>query len=91
VKPLLYIPCGALRDTSPFSITKEPLQIKSVGCFLFFDDENFHYAVEYVKPGPGEGGLEGLAVSTPWGQDQIAGAKKLADEEELRRIQGQSR
>jgi hypothetical protein len=87
LKPLLYIPFGVLRDTSPFSITKQPLQISTKACFIFFDDENFHYAVEYVKPRPEEGGLEGLAASAPWPQGQIAGAKKVAEEGELRKAQ----
>lgn len=89
LKPLLYIPNGTLRDTSPFSITKQPLQIRTKGCFLFFDDENFHYAVEYIEPKEGEGGLEGLAASAPWDQHQFAGAKKITDEVELKKVQGQ--
>ena len=89
VKPLLYIPFGALKDTSPFSVTRQPLQIMTRGCFLFFEDENFNYAVEYARPNEGEGGLEDLARKSPWPMDRFAGAKKVADEAELRKIQSQ--
>ena len=90
MKPLLYLPFGAMRDTSPFSVTKQPLNIKTNGCFLFFEDENFHYALEYTKPGEGEGGLEDLAKRSPWGMDSFAGAKKVTDEAELRKVQSQA-
>lgn len=90
VKPLLYVPFGALRDTSPFSVTKEPKQIVSRGCFLFFEDENFYYAVEYTDPQEGEGGIEDLAAKAPWNQTQFAGAKKITSEPELRKTQSQS-
>ena len=89
MKPLLYVPFGALKDTSPFSITKQPLRITTKGCFLFFEDENFNYAVEYARPDQGEGGLEDLARKAPWGDVQFAGAKKITDEAELRKAQSQ--
>jgi len=89
LKPLLYIPYGALKDTSPFSITRKPVDIRSRSCFIFFDDENFHYAVEYAQPPPGKGGIEDLRASVPWPQDQIAGAKKISSEYELRYTQSQ--
>ncbi len=85
----MYIPYGALKDTSPFSITKKPIDIRSSSYFIFFDDENFHYAVEYVQPPPGKGGIEGLRASVPWPPDQIAGAKKITSQEELRYTQSQ--
>ena len=90
MKPLLYVPFGALRDTSPFSITKEPLRIVTKGCFLFFEDENFNYAIEYDRPKEGEGGIEDLARKAPWGINQFAGAKKITDEAELRKVQSQT-
>ncbi len=89
MKPLIYIPFGAVKDTSPFSITRRPTDITTGGCFIFFDDENFHYAVEYTQPSPGKGGLEALTASSPWPINQIAGAKKVTSREELLKTQSQ--
>ncbi len=91
MKPLLYIPAGAIGDTSPFSITRKPVNITTKSCFVFFEDENFHYAVEYEKPEPGKGGLENLARISPWGPSQISGAKRIGSERGLRKVQMQAR
>ncbi len=90
MKPLLYIPWGVLSDTSPFSVTQNPLRIQAKGCFIFFDDENFHYAVEYTQPAKGEGGLEGISRLAPWGPGDVSGAKKVSSERELRSIQNRA-
>ena len=90
MKPLLYIPFGTIKDTSPFSITKNPSDIVNRGSFVFFDDESFHYAVEFEDPGPGKGGLDGISSLSPWPAEQIAGAKRVGSEADLKKVQYQA-